>query len=490
MDDSPLILALDMGTSSTRTALFSARGERFTHTTAQEGYPLLTSKEGAAELETGALREAVLRCMESTLRQYRGDETLRGRPIAAIGVSCFWHSLIGVNAAGKPLTRVITWADSRCRPDAAALRDEFSERAVHGRTGCMLRASFWPAKLLCVRRTEPKLFRQVRRWISPAEWVQAELCGKANCAIGMATGTGLFNPTRLQWDPELLERCGLSPEALGPLSDEPSQLSNEWVRRFPELRETHWFPGIGDGAASNLGSGATRPGFAAINVGTSAALRVMRQGRTAKAPFGLFCYRVDAERYLVGGAVSNAGNLRAWCLRELRLESDPLLLEQQLAERAAPEHGLTILPFWTAERAPTWNEELTGTIVGLRQHTTALDLLQATTEAVFYRIARIGELVLEQEPSAPKFLVSGGIQHSPGAMQRLADAFNQPVYANPEPEASIRGGAVFAIEKLGLQPAALHLPRPIRPRKKFAALHAKERAAQVRLEEQCSRFAG
>lgn len=482
MTESPLILALDMGTSSSRTALFTAKGERFTHTTHQVAYPLLTSNDGGAELDPAVLRKAVLTCLEETLRQYRQDAALNGRPIAAIGVTSFWHSLIGLDAKGAPVTRVITWADARCRPDAATLRDELSEKQVHARTGCMLRASFWPAKLVWLQRTQGALFRKVHRWISPAEYIQAELCGQANCAIGMATGTGLLDPSKLAWDAPMLKRCGLTPASLGHLDDSPSTVTEKWARRFPELRSTRWFPGIGDGAASNLGSGATRPGYAAINVGTSAALRVMREGRTARAPFGLFCYRVDARRFLVGGAVSNAGNLRAWCLRELKLESDPLALEHLLAERAAPNHGLTVLPFWTAERAPTWNEELTGTVVGLRQHTTALDLLQASTEAVFYRIASIGELVLAAEERAPKFLISGGIQNSPGAMQRMADALGQPIYANPEPEASIRGAAVFAIEKLGLQPSPVKLPPPIRPRKNFAVLHAAARHRQEALE--------
>ena len=112
-----------------------------------------------------------------------------------------------------------------------------------------------------------------------------------------------------------------------------SHLADEW----PALRDAQWFPAIFDGAASNLGSGATVPDCAAINVGTSAAVRIMyRTSRNApaKAPFGLFCYRVDTKRHLIGGAVSNAGNLRAWCLRELRLPDEPEIIEQVLAKRS------------------------------------------------------------------------------------------------------------------------------------------------------------
>jgi gluconokinase len=479
---SSLILALDIGTSSTRTALFDRNGQRLISTTAQQTYPLHTSSDGAAELDPKDLLSATRLCLEKTFAVYRNDPSLKGRSIAGIGASCFWHSLIGTDAQGRPLTPVITWADSRGRPDIAALREEMPEKKVHAKTGCMLRASFWPSKLLWLRRAQPGLFRSVRRWMSPAEWLQLMLCGEAKCAFGMATGTGLFNPTALDWDPAMLDRCRVDSRSLQLLGDEPAELSSELASEFPELKGTPWFPGIGDGAASNLGSGATRPGLAAINVGTSAAIRVMRRGASARAPFGLFCYRVDSERYLVGGAVSNAGNLRAWCLKELRVESDALL-EEQLAARPGPGHGLTVLPFWTAERAPTWNEDLRGAVLGMTQHTTALDLLQAITEGTYHRLGIIGELLMQDEPTVPKILVSGGIQNSRSSMQRLADVINQPVYANPEPEASIRGAAVFVLEKLGMRVPDLKAGPPFRPRKDIARLYADERTRHKALEK-------
>ncbi|HEX8311241.1 MAG TPA: gluconokinase [Chthoniobacteraceae bacterium] len=478
---SSLILALDLGTSSTRTALFDERAERIPGTTAQQSYPLLTTADGGAELEPHVVLHAVRQCLEETMRAYRSELALKGRRIGGVGVSCFWHSLLGTDEAGEPLTNIITWAESRCRPDAAQLREELSEKAVHGRTGCMLRASFWPAKLKWLQRTQARLFRQVRRWMSPAEWLQLMLCEDANCALGMATGTGLFDPTRLGWDRRLLVHCGLEPGQLQPLSDAPTTIGGRLAAQFPELKGVPWFPGIGDGAASNLGSGATRPGLAAINVGTSAALRIMREGPTARAPFGLFCYRVDAQRYLVGGAVSNAGNLRAWCVEHLQLPAGEGL-EDQLASRPGPDHRLVVLPFWNAERAPTWDEEATGAIHGITQHTSSLDLLQAITEGSYHRLARIAELLIAAEPSAPKFIVSGGIQKSASAMQRLADVLGLTIYANDEMEASIRGAAIYALEKLGVPVPKYAVAIPVRPRPKLAQRYAEERVKQIALE--------
>jgi len=474
--DKSLVLALDIGTSSSRASLFTDDGARLVSTTAQQAYALKYTPGGGAELSPHTLLKAVKNCISHTLQIRRNDPKLRHLQIAGVGTSCFWHSMIGVGDKNTPLTPVYTWADSRCRPDAAKLRGEFSEKAVHSRTGCMLRTSFWPAKLAWLHRTRPDL--KVRIWMSPAEWLYREFLGVANCSLSMASGTGLFRPDKLVWDGELLAHFHMDGSILNVPGDEPLA----GCRHFAELKSVPWFPAIGDGAASNLGSGATREGLAAINVGTSAALRVMKSAGKVRSPFGLFCYRVDKRRFLMGGAVSNAGNLRAWCLRELKLADDSRLLEREMAKRPAPMHGLTVLPFWTAERAPTWEDDKTGVIQGLTQHTTALDILQATTEAGYYRIARIADLVLKEEKTAPKFIVSGGIVYSTSSVQRLADILNQPVYVNDEPEASLRGAAIFVLEKMGKKIAALKLRKAVKPRRKIATLYQQAKDAQQSLE--------
>jgi gluconokinase len=477
-----LILALDLGTSSTRTALFDLEGHRLAGSLAQETYELTTSRDGAAEIDPGILLRAVVHCLEQTMHAHRLDPTHRGRGIAGIGVSSFWHSLVGCEAKGVSITPIITWADSRARGEAGTLRRRFDERKVHARTGCMLRASFWPAKLRWLERVHHRKFTAVKHWMSPAEWLQVTLTGEAHCAYGMATGTGLFNPTKLTWDADLLKYCEVDVAHLGRVSDEPTPVGGRLAAQFPELKEVPWFPGIGDGAASNLGSGATRPGFAAINVGTSGALRVVQQGREAGAPYGLFCYRVDAQRWLVGGAVSNAGNLRAWCLRELKLP-DEGTIEAELAKRPGPEHGLVVFPSWTADRAPTWNETVTGAVHGISQHTSAIDLLQAITEATYHRLARICDLVVAGQKTLPKFIVSGGIQRSPSSLQRLSDVLGHTIYPNDEMEASLRGAAVFVLEKLGYPAPGRAVRNAVRPRAKYVKLYAAEREKQHAFED-------
>lgn len=478
-----LTLALDLGTSSCRSALFDARGRRLLDTTAQQTYQLHTDKDGKAELDPATVLQALRICITTTLAAHAGARPSPARRIVAVGASCFGHSLIGTDDSGRALTPIVTWADSRMRQTAGMLRTRHDERKAHARSGCMIRASFWPAKLRWLAETRPALVARVARWLSPAEWIYQQLCGEVRIAHGMATGTGLYNPRTRAYDPELLKLAGVSARVLPPISDEPMQLLPELAAMWPALREAPWFPAIFDGAASNLGSGATDPSRAAINVGTSAAARVMyRTGKSApaKAPFGLFCYRVDEERHLIGGAVSNAGNLRAWCLRELHLPDDPNVIESVLAKRRTPDHGLLVLPFWNAERAPNWREDAGGTVVGITQATTAMDLLQAITESSYYRLATIVDYI--PVGRTPRFLVGGGIQRSPSSLQRLADVMGRPLTALDEPEASLRGAAIFALERLGhrdlLAPAT---GRTVKPDRERAARYALERARMAEL---------
>ena len=285
----------------------------------------------------------------------------------------------------------------------------------------------------------------------------------------MASATGLYNLARRDWDDELLEACRLTRTQAGTLRD-----AVPW-------HESIIFPAIGDGAAGNLGSGATRPGFIAINVGTSAAVRAV-PAVTARLPFGLFQFVIDSKRTLLGGAVSNAGNLRARGLRELRLPNDTRDLEKLLAKGSAGAANLTILPFWAGERAPTWPENLSGTIVGLSQATTAADIVGAALVAVYYRLADILEMVESSIGRAKKIVVSGGILQSPASLQLLADSLGRDLEVCGDQEASLRGAAVHALEQLGRKVAPLKFQRRVRYDRSKANRARKKRASQQALE--------
>ena len=133
-----------------------------------------------------------------------------------------------------------------------------------------------------------------------------------------------------------------------------------------------------------------------------------------------------------------------------------------------------------AERAPTWREDLSGAVVGINQATTAIDLLHAITEATYQRLATIFERIPRQK-SALRILVGGGLQKSPASLQRLADCLGAQLIAADEPETSLRGAAVLALERQGAQPSTIG-GRIVRPRVRYATAYAQQRTMLSKLE--------
>jgi gluconokinase len=241
-----------------------------------------------------------------------------------------------------------------------------------------------------------------------------------------------------------------------------------------------WFPAVGDGAASNVGSDCVDPGRVALNVGTSAALRVVTEA-PVPPPRGLWRYRVDRRRALLGGATSEGGNVYAWCQEVLRLPDDDTV-ERWLAGRTPDTHGLTVLPFLAGERAPGWRGDRRAAITGLSLHTTALDVLHAALEAVALRLVLVYELLAPLAAPAHIVVASGGaVSRSRAWTQMLADALGRPVHCSAEQEATSRGAAQLALEALRVVPDLRAVRAPLgEVFTPDAAHHARYRAALER----------
>ena len=446
----PLILTLDMGTSSVRAMLFDVRGRALPDAEVQLPYAQRTTADGGVEADAETLLELTVSCVQKLLQ--KTDKDIQGR-LVGVGISCFWHSLVGVGENSRAVTPVYSWADTRAQGQARALQGEIDEKAYHARTGCVLHTSYWPAKLRWLRETSPDAYRKVQRWMGFGEYVALRLFGQASCSLSMASGTGLFDQNKADWDSPTLQTLSLTPNDLNPLTDRAqpqSGLTKEWVKPLAALQTLPWFPAVGDGACSNIGSGATDASRIAINVGTSGAMRVAVEAEAVDIPADLFCYRIDKQRFLVGGAFANGGNVYAWESETLQL-SDRKVLSRRLGTMPPDGHGLIVLPFWAGERSPGWHVGARATLTGMNLHTTPLDILQASLEAVAYQFAAVQDLLIAQYPSAQEIVASGGaLVHDPAWIQVMADVFGVPVTASKVFEASSRGAALLALNSLGL----------------------------------------
>jgi gluconokinase len=449
------VVALDVGSSSVRAFLFDVQMKAVPGAEVRHRLEPLIRSDGTAELDPEALVRLVARCLSDLLRR-AGPE--RSRRIACVGVSTFWHGLVAADDSARPLTPLYLWADSRSRKVIAQIEARLDAEQIRQRTGCPIHPSYWPAKLAWLRRERPDLWKRPVKWLSFGDLLYWRWFGRLGTSLSMASGTGLLRLADCRWDDELMTYLGVRGDSLPPIAQMEQGLVAEYRRRLPELAEVPWVHAVGDGALANLGSGCLSPVQRALTVGTSGALRVMHPTPGPALPPGLWTYRLDRDRMVTGGALSNGGNLRQWLGDVLRSPLDGL--DDRLRRMRPAAHGLTFLPHLAGERSPGFAAHAFGAVAGLTSATTADDITRAGLEAVAIEFASVDRRLDLVFPRA-KRLVAGGaaLLSSPAWMQMMADATGRPVAQGRAVEASSHGAALFAIESLGLgDPAKLQPP--------------------------------
>lgn len=445
----PLVLALDISTSSVRAALYDASGREVPRAEAQLSRALRTTADGGAEINAREAVEQVVVTIDALLSKREA----RAARIELVAVSCFWHSLVGVDREGRAATPLFGWADTRAAKAVEELRRTFDERETHARTGCRFHPSYWPAKLRWLQAERASMTRASQSWMSLGEFLLLSFFDETAASVAMAAGTGLLNQRACAWDEELLAWLDLSIEQLPAIADDArsfTRLKDEYARRWPQLREARWFPVVPDGAANNIGAGCTTHERAALMVGTSGAMRVFSEAKLPDAfPSALWCYRADRKRFLLGGALSDGGGLYAWMRETLSSGGDAGATERALGALEPDAHGLTVLPFWAGERSTGWHASARGAILGMTMHTESLHILRAAMEAIAYRFALIAD-ALSSVVAYKTIIASGGaLEASPAWTQIIADALGRPLLMSGVHEASTRGVVLLALEAAG-----------------------------------------
>jgi gluconokinase len=341
-----------------------------------------------------------------------------------------------------------------------------------------------------LRATRRTAFRRTARWISLGEYLYQQLHGDVRVSQSIASGTGLLDVHRCQWDEEALRLAGIAAEHLSPLSDwdQPARsLRPGFASRWPELGDVPWYLALGDGGLANIGAGCVGPRWVCATIGTSSALRVLLDRPRVTVPWGTFVYRVDRRRYVLGGALSEGGNVVRWFTDTLGLK--PKKKFERAAGALPPDsHGLTVLPFWAGERSPNWRGDARAVIAGLSLGTQPVQMLRAAMEAITYQLVAVAGAMQKVVPRPESVIATGGqLIHSPAWSQMVADALDLRVTTSPEPEASSRGAALLVLHALGKLPklwsSSPARGRSYRPRATVHARYERARRRQQRLYE-------
>jgi gluconokinase len=448
--DIPWALGIDLGTGSCKSVVISLNGHVLGF--GASGYEALNGTDRWKEQNP----EAVIQGMARAVRVSLGQAGVTAENCQGVSLGGAMHTLLALDKAGKPVTGVITWVDDRAAPQAKAVRASYGSD-LYKRTGCPAHCIYPLYKIAWLRQENPEIFRQTSRFVSAKEYVLKRLTGEFVVDPGIAAGSGLLQVEGLVWDAQALEGAGIDARRLS--SIQPSTCSlpmidTDLAARMGLNCNTRVILGSSDAVNSSLGAGAVHPDMATCMVGSSGAFRIISNRPVLDSRARSWCYPIDAQRWLVGGAINNAGLALAWLcdmLNRARPELSPgsPVSPEQLIELAGQvgvgAEGLLCLPFFAGERSPNWNMNARGVFFGLSLGHDIRHMARALLEGVAFRIRSVKEILEENGLSIHRVCASGGFTQSKLWLQIMADVVDQPMTLPVWGETSSLGAAFWVL---------------------------------------------
>lgn len=435
------LIGVDIGTTNVKAVAFNIKGDILGEHS--EDYPMYHPQIDWSEQEPEEIIIALEDCLQKVVRRSRSQGELLG-----ICFSAAMHSLIALAEDGQPLTRSIIWADNRSAEIANALRTTHEGRRMYDSNGTPIHAMTPACKLLWLREHEPDIFRAAARFVSIKEYVIYRLTGKFLVDYSIASATGLFNIRDFCWDEWTLSYLGLSTERLS------KPVSPYHIERLTEGNTlglpvgTPLVMGASDGCLANLGSGAIVTGTMAVTVGTSGAVRVCTPNPYIDPEMRTFCYILDEDTYVVGGATNNGAVVLQWIKEGFFADLDYPAMVEKASHVAIGADGLLCLPYLLGERAPLWNSGVRGGFIGLDIHHSGAHFVRAVLEGILLNLFSIGKVLTENQPIHAIY-ANGGFAKNETWVQMLADIFGLSVNLNDTVETGSVGAAMVGLRALG-----------------------------------------
>ena len=445
------LLALDQGTSSSRSIVFDAQGgivamaqRELTQSYPQPGWV----EHDPEEIWTGQL---------ATAREALSRAGLPASDIRALGITnqrettVVWH-----RATGRPIHPAIVWQDRRTEPLCARLREQGWEARIRERTGLVIDAYFSATKIAWLLDQVPGAREQARRgelaFGTIDTWLLWRLTGGRVHAtdVSNASRTMLYDLRRHAWDQELL---GLFDIPL-PLMPEVRPSSGDFgVTQADLLGAAVHVGGLaGDQQSALFGQACLDAGMAKNTYGTGCFMLMHTGERFQQSTHGLITTRTAQVGAVPGfaleGSVFVGGAVVQWLRDGLGLIRSSAEIEA-LAASVPDAGGVSLVPAFTGLGAPYWQPDARGTITGLTRGTTRAHIARAALESIACQSASLLQAMsrdaLEAGGAALSQLrVDGGASVNNLLMQFQADLLGIPVVRPAVTETTALGAAWLA----------------------------------------------
>ncbi|MDA7416369.1 glycerol kinase GlpK [Xenophilus arseniciresistens] len=486
------LLALDQGTSSSRSIVFDRAGRIVAM--AQQELPQHYPQPGWVEHDAMQIWQGQL----ATAREVLQKAGLQAREIAAIGITNQRETtLVWNRKTGLPVHNAIVWQDRRAEPLCVRLREQGLAATIQEKTGLVIDAYFSGTKLRWLLDNVPGVRAQAERgelaFGTVDSWLIWQLTGgKVHVSdVSNASRTMLFNVHRNEWDAELLAAldipAALMPEVL------PSS-SHFATTDAPLLGAALPIGGVaGDQQAALFGQACFGAGMAKNTYGTGCFL-LMHTGEAFQPSRNGLLVTSSAQttarpEYAMEGSVFVGGAVVQWLRDGLQAIKGSAQV-QGLAESVPDAGGVMFVPAFTGLGAPYWKADARGTITGLTRGTTVAHIARAALESIAYQSAALlqamsRDVVAAGGQSVSELRVDGGACVNDLLMQFQADLLGIPVVRPAVTETTALGAAYLAGLSCGVYGGTEELSALWRAERRFMPTlpRAQAEAAMERWEQ-------
>ncbi|MCL2819877.1 MAG: xylulokinase [Oscillospiraceae bacterium] len=455
------LLGIDLGTSGTKTVLFTEDGLALNSAT--EEYELYQPHNGWAEQEPDDWWKACI----SSVKRVLAESRINAADIAGIGFSGQMHGLVMLDENGESLRRSIIWCDGRTAGECADIMNRVGAKRLVELTGNQALTSFTAGNILWVRNNEPEVYKRCRHILLPKDYLRYKLTGKPGMEASDASGMNILDIEERIWSEEILKKLEIDPELL-PDVYESGMLAGHITAEAAKLtglkEGTPVVYGSGDNAAAAIGTGVVEKGKAFITIGTSGVLfahsdsvAVDTGGRV-----NTFCAAAQ-DSWAVFGCTLAAGMSLQWLrnnffLPEMKvaegLGKDPYTIMTEQAERVPiGANKLLFLPYLMGERSPILDPDARAVFFGLSAIHNKYDMLRSVMEGVVYAQRQCLDILRDMGIEFKELYATGGGGTSPLWRQMIADIFDLPVVTIQNREGPALGAAILAGVGTGLYPS-------------------------------------
>ncbi|MDA9677329.1 glycerol kinase GlpK [Pseudomonadota bacterium] len=462
----PTLIAIDQGTTSTRTVAFDA-DLNIIHSKQKE-YPLIYPNDGWVEIEPEELMNSVYSTIDPVLDACSD--------VSALGITNQRETtLVWDSDSGKPIYNAIVWQDRRTAEQCMQLKKDGYEETIKNATGLLLDPYFSATKISWIlnnvdgarhRADAGKLrFGTVDTYLL---W-QLTNGNVYKTDVTNASRTNLYNIHTKEWDSELLKIFNIPKSMLPEVFPSESHYGS-----FDRGNKTIKITGIiGDQQGALVGQRCFQPGQMKATFGTGCFLMVNSGSEYLQSTSGLLNtlgYGLSGNvPYALEGSIFSAGTIIQWLRDNLEFFSDSAESINLLDERGE-SNGVLFIPGFTGIGAPHWNAEIRASFYGITRDTTKTDMVTAAFKSLIYQVMDIKEALSIDGIEIKNLSIDGGMAANSSFCQLLSDFLGQEVQVPPSLESTAIGAAIaagigahlFSIENLQNQQsndATIYRPR-------------------------------